>query len=278
MSYGLLLDSKTGRTFLAGANADSGPSTHGYLTPEDLAALVASFGQLTPTDLLLDLGCGFGEVALEVHRRTGARIVGIDASRRAIAEARHAATRASLEQAVQFEVGDLVRPPAIGARGAYAIDSLMFVANPGGALATIAATIDPGGLVFATFLRSLGMLFMPLAGSVSPAGVGLLVAHQLVTDPAATYYDIHATSLRQAIAEDHVRGRVSATFRVAGFGAVLAGTGLVLTSPILGALVITGRFMARVIAETPEKAMKSAHARGADGGCAQTALSYRRLV
>ncbi len=81
-------------------------------------------------------------------------------------------------------------------------------------------------LVAATFLRSVGTLFMPLASTVSPVSVAFLVGNQLVTDPAATYYDIHATSIRQAAAEDHVRGRVSATFRVAGFGAVLVGTGL----------------------------------------------------
>lgn len=81
-------------------------------------------------------------------------------------------------------------------------------------------------LVAATFLRAIGSLFMPLAGSVSPGGVALLVGNQLVTDPASTFYDIHATSLRQAIAEDHLRGRVSATFRVAGFGAMILGTGL----------------------------------------------------
>jgi hypothetical protein len=70
------------------------------------------------------------------------------------------------------------------------------------------------------------MLFMPLAVSVSPLGWALLIANQLVTDPAWMFYEIHETSLRQRLAPDALLGRVNATMRFAGFGAALVGTGL----------------------------------------------------
>ena len=79
-------------------------------------------------------------------------------------------------------------------------------------------------LVAAAFFRATGTLFMPLASSVSAPGVALLVGNQLVTDPAWTFYEIHEVSLRQSVTGDAIRGRVAATVRVAGFGAVLLGT------------------------------------------------------
>lgn len=89
----------------------------------------------------------------------------------------------------------------------------------------LAGRLGPG-LVVSAFLRAGGMLFMPLAGSVSLLGVSSLVANQLVTDPAWTYYDIHAISLRQAITPNRLLGRVNATVRFAEFGAQLAGVAL----------------------------------------------------
>jgi hypothetical protein len=75
-------------------------------------------------------------------------------------------------------------------------------------------------------IRAAGMLFMPLTIAVSPLGYVLLVANQLVTDPAWMFYEIHETSLRQRLTSDELLGRVNATMRFAGFGAALAGTGL----------------------------------------------------
>lgn len=82
------------------------------------------------------------------------------------------------------------------------------------------------GLVAAAFLRAVGMLFMPLTGSVSALGVSSLVTNQLVTDPAWTYYEINAVSLRQAITPNRLLGRVNATVRFGEFGAQLAGVAL----------------------------------------------------
>jgi hypothetical protein len=81
-------------------------------------------------------------------------------------------------------------------------------------------------LAGASWVRAAGTLFMPLTWARNGAGYGLLVGNQIVTDPAWTFTDVHETSLRQAMTEDALLGRVSATSRVAGFGAGLAGIGL----------------------------------------------------
>jgi hypothetical protein len=61
-------------------------------------------------------------------------------------------------------------------------------------------------LVVSSFLIAAGTLFMPLAASVSVLGVACLVANQLITDPAWTFYDINSVSLRQAITPNRLLG------------------------------------------------------------------------
>lgn len=150
-TYHLLLGSDAGRRFLRLAAPPGLPLAHGYLTREDLTALVEALDP-SPGDRLLDLGCGFGEIALEVHRRTGAEVVGLDASARAIAAARGRASRAGFGSAVRFVVGDLTRPPEVGACAAYALDSLMFAPDPARAIRAISETLEGDGRVFATLI------------------------------------------------------------------------------------------------------------------------------
>lgn len=102
-----------------------------------------------------------------------------------------------------------------------------------GGLTSLAGAIAAGhagrigtgrALVGALLLQAVGSLFTPLATSVSLAAVVLLALHQVVMDPAWTFYDINELSLRQAITPDRLQGRMNATIRVIGFGAMLAGT------------------------------------------------------
>lgn len=79
------------------------------------------------------------------------------------------------------------------------------------------------GLVFALAMVALGALGMPLATSVSAAGVAFLVANQLLTDPFWTIYNINELSLRQALTPPEMLGRTNATIRVVEFGAMLGG-------------------------------------------------------
>ena len=79
-------------------------------------------------------------------------------------------------------------------------------------------------LTLGLFLSGVGTLFIPLAHNVSLVAVLLLVANQLVTDPAHTVYDITEVSLRQAITPERLLGRVNASIRFVGLAAMLAGT------------------------------------------------------
>ena len=87
-----------------------------------------------------------------MHRRTGAEIVGVDLAPRAIATATRRATRAGLDHAVTFVAGTIARPPRVSATHAYAIDSLMFLPDPLGAVRGLEAALESGGCLFATML------------------------------------------------------------------------------------------------------------------------------
>ena len=81
-------------------------------------------------------------------------------------------------------------------------------------------------LVLSSFLIAAGTFFMPLAASVSIVGAACLVANQLITDPAWTFYDINSVSLRQTITPKRLLGRMNASILFVEFGAMLAGTAL----------------------------------------------------
>lgn len=80
-------------------------------------------------------------------------------------------------------------------------------------------------MVTAAFMRSTGMLFMPLAADNGWAGVAFLVANQVVVDPFWSLYEIHDVSLRQAITPERFQGRMFANFRLLNFGFAVAGAG-----------------------------------------------------
>src|SRR4051794_11860997 len=64
---------------------------------------------LDPHDgqVLLDLACGRGGYGLEIARRTGVRVVGVDFSAVAIDQARLRARALGLADRVEFRVGEL---------------------------------------------------------------------------------------------------------------------------------------------------------------------------
>ena len=191
ISYGLLVGSSTGRRFLGLASFAGGPAVHGYLTADDLDALMATLRPAS-RDRLLDLGCGIGGAALEIHRRSGAGIVGVDASTRAVAEATARARRVGADDAVRFVVGDLAHPPAVDAAGACAIDSLMFLPDLAGVLRGICETLGAGRRVFATVLVAGPGGAERLAVAIAAAGLELEVLDD-VTGALAT------TSCRRAL-------------------------------------------------------------------------------
>jgi MFS family permease len=70
---------------------------------------------------------------------------------------------------------------------------------------------------------AIGQALVPLVGAVTIVGVALLIAQQLIVDPAWTVYEIAGISLRQSITSDRMLGRVNASFRVLEFGGLLVG-------------------------------------------------------
>ncbi|MBF6605668.1 MAG: class I SAM-dependent methyltransferase [Chloroflexi bacterium] len=150
ISYALLVGSVAGRRFLT-LTAAGGVAAHGYLTTEDRDFLLTDLDP-APGDRLLDLGCGIGSLALEMHRRSGAQIVGVDVSRRAVAAATRRARRAGVSAAVRFYAGDLACPPLLGATSAYAIDSLMFAPDLAASVRGIGEALGPNGRLFAALL------------------------------------------------------------------------------------------------------------------------------
>jgi predicted MFS family arabinose efflux permease len=72
-------------------------------------------------------------------------------------------------------------------------------------------------------VSGLGVLMVPAAHG---AGIGaglLLIANQLLTDPAYTIYEINQVSLRQSLSPEGFEGRISAIIQVIGLGAAMAG-------------------------------------------------------
>ncbi len=85
----------------------------------------------------------------------------------------------------------------------------------------IGRTMALGGLV-----RTVGTAAMPAAGSSGAVGTGLLVANQVVTDPAWMVQEVAEASIRQSRAPDEIAGRVNAAHQLAGSVGRLAGTGV----------------------------------------------------
>lgn len=71
-----------------------------------------------------------------------------------------------------------------------------------------------------------GSAGMPLATDVSVLAVIFLVANQVVTDPSATFFQVGAASVRQAVVPEGWLGRVGASLQFVRFGAAIAGIAL----------------------------------------------------
>jgi SAM-dependent methyltransferase len=103
--------------------------------------------RLSGGDILLDLACGRGGHGLEIARRTGARLVGVDFSVEAV---RQATARA--RGAARFLVGDLAATGlADGSVDAVlCVDSVQFAAQPQAAYDEIRRVLRPGGRAVVT--------------------------------------------------------------------------------------------------------------------------------
>jgi MFS family permease len=81
----------------------------------------------------------------------------------------------------------------------------------------------PRAMAVMLLIVAIGKAVVPVSPEVSLLAVALLVANQLIVDPAWTVFEIAGVSTRQMITPDAWLGRVNGTFRVVEFGAVLLG-------------------------------------------------------
>jgi ubiquinone/menaquinone biosynthesis C-methylase UbiE len=117
-----------------------------------------TLARVQPGDIVLDVGCGTGTLALEAQRAVGSagRVYGIDPGEEQIARARAKAARRRL--AVEFRVGVIEQLPFPDAMFDVVCSTLMMHHLPsslkGQGLAEVARVLKPGGrLVIADFTR-----------------------------------------------------------------------------------------------------------------------------
>ncbi len=158
---------------------------HGFadVAQIDLAISLAGPG---PGDLLLEIGCGSGKVAGYIHRATGARVQGIDASPTAIDLARKE-FRGS--DALAFRQGDLndlhIAPES--ARAVLMVDSIYFSTDYGRTIRWTADALEPDGRLLVFY-------------SIGPALLGTVDFPPGVLEPDATplAQALHAAGLEVA--------------------------------------------------------------------------------
>ena len=112
--------------------------------------------QLSPGNVVADLGCGHGGPGLWAARQTGAKLIGIDLSPAGIELARRQAAQLGLDGQARFVVGDLAATglPDASCDAVISLDVLPFVPDKAAAAREIARILRPGArLAFTTWER-----------------------------------------------------------------------------------------------------------------------------
>ncbi len=113
-------------------------------------AEVTAMLDLAPQGTLLDLACGRGGHGIEIAKRTGARLVGVDFSTVALQQARTSAAQQNVE--ATFVEGDLAATglPDEEVDAVLCIDAIQFASSPATAYDEIHRVLRPGGRVVLT--------------------------------------------------------------------------------------------------------------------------------
>lgn len=83
------------------------PDVRFLATPQNVVEAMLQLAEVTPADVVYDLGSGDGRIPITAARMFGARGVGIELDPGLVAQAESSATRAGVDGAVRFVVGDL---------------------------------------------------------------------------------------------------------------------------------------------------------------------------
>jgi SAM-dependent methyltransferase len=102
---------------------------------------------LPPDGLLLDAACGRGGYGIEVARRSGARLLGVDFSEVALAQARLSSARLLPPGRAEFQAGSLAATglPAGLADGLMCVDAVQFADPPLAGLREFRRVLASGG-------------------------------------------------------------------------------------------------------------------------------------
>ncbi len=102
-----------------------------------------------PGDTVLDVATGTGAVAIELARRTGAQVVGIDQSPEMLAQARERIARAGLGERIELHEGRAENLPfADDSFAALSFTYLLrYVADSAATMRELARVVRPGGVV-----------------------------------------------------------------------------------------------------------------------------------
>jgi cyclopropane fatty-acyl-phospholipid synthase-like methyltransferase len=105
-----------------------------------------------PGQCLVDAGCGRGGPGLWVAAVTGARLIGIDLDRAALAAARHRAAQTGMAGRASFRPGGFSDTglPDSSAQAVMSIDALLFAPSKPAAAAELARILVPGGRLVLT--------------------------------------------------------------------------------------------------------------------------------
>ena len=134
-------------------------------------------------DTVLDVATGTGAVAIEIARRTGAHVVGLDQSPQMLASARERIARAGLDDRIELLEGRAETLPfADGSFAALSFTYLLrYVADPAATMRELARVVRPGGVV-ASLEFGVPPRLLPRAAWELYVRLGLPAAGALVSD------------------------------------------------------------------------------------------------
>lgn len=109
---------------------------------------IAGLLDLGPDDVLLDLACGRGGYGLWLARETGCRVIGVDFSEVAVADAGGRVSSFGLDGRAEFRVGELeaVGLPEASVDAVLCVDAIQFAGDVTKAAAEVRRVLTPGGL------------------------------------------------------------------------------------------------------------------------------------
>jgi trans-aconitate 2-methyltransferase len=171
---------------------------------DDLLALVRP----VPGGRVLDLGCGDGELTVELHRRLGAReTVGIDSSAAMLAEATHRG-RTGDSTALRFELADLTTVEPDGSWDVVAANaSLQWVPDHSQLLGRLQGALRPGGQLAVQIPANWDHPSHTVAVELGePLGVPPAVGHHSVLAPERYAELLHELGFAEQIVRLQVYG------------------------------------------------------------------------